>query len=174
MANVDLQPLIDFTLFSEIGEGGIVTSTNSSGGPSVGDGCTGVCTRNFSQVNILTPDRENEIYFPSYARIDGSSAGARVDLSGPYKHNWDTQARVFVVDVPRFTTSMEYDMYVRVKQLDEPSRASQNPNPLTLPGLTILLIVGGIGLCVICCCSFFIIYKVRKFCGVETHQHSKA
>lgn len=168
----ELQNVIDFTLYPELVQVGQPISTIGATPPSMESACTGVCHTNFSEVNVVTTDRENQVFFPTYARIDGSNVGTPIKISGPYQHPFDLRARVFFLDFPLFNISVEYDIYVRIKLAGEPT-ASPGGTVLTLPGVDILIVVGAVGGFIICCCICCIIYKVRKAVRTVTHKHDK-
>jgi hypothetical protein len=169
MCGVMVDQLVQFIMYPNIREEGTPTmETALTYGPAYTSPCTPPCMTGFSQVNIQSEKRENEVYFPFYAILDNSPV--LVNLTGPYQHPWDTQARVFLVDIPRFNTSMQYSVYARVKSTSEYSGTPSN-SPYTLTGTTIVIIVASVGGFIICCCLIVIIHKIRKAVRRVTHHH---
>jgi len=63
----------------------------------------------FDGVSLVTDSVNAEVDFLRYGIIDGSGASTPLNISGPYDHPFDRNARVFYVDIPVFRSSFEWD-----------------------------------------------------------------
>jgi len=70
-------------------------------------------TNTFTSIALENKNRLANITFSTVARINGSTVGAPVNLSGPYPHEFDLDARYMYVDIPPFA-SMEYDLFTHI------------------------------------------------------------
>jgi len=67
----------------------------------------------FTAIALENKNRLANITFSTVARINGSTVGAPVNISGPYPHEFDLDARYMYIDIPPFA-SMEYDLFTHI------------------------------------------------------------
>jgi len=68
----------------------------------------------FNALGIETRTRIATVLFPAVGRINGTTVGVPLNISGPYPHEFDLDARYFYIESPPFH-SLDYIFFTRVE-----------------------------------------------------------
>jgi len=116
-----------------------------------------------NDVSIATYERTADIHFAYTAKVDGTQQA--ITFSGPTPHPYNTKARIYTVDFPKFTSYAEYSFFTRIDyslNYDPPTASQQ----LASSRNQIILIAGcsggGVVLCICCMCVIHWRHKKRQ------------
>jgi len=105
-----------------------------------------VATSGFDSVYMI--DRNGHtgaVTFSHYAIVDNNQNGVKINVTGPYQHPYDTSARFFYVDVPKFSSSVEWNSDIFVPSV---SNGFSDAPSMCVPTLATMLLasacVGGL------------------------------